>query len=88
MPDSANTEMKRLAWACRRGMLELDVLLQYFLKNEYADLSSADKARFSALLQQADPLLQRYFNGDEKSDDVAEQQLIERIRVCLGNPAV
>jgi len=77
--------MKRLAWACRRGMLELDVLLQHFLKTEYAGLTEADQDRFSALLDQPDPVLQQFFNGDAQADDPAQQKLIERIRYCLGN---
>jgi len=87
VPDSEDVEIKRLAWACRRGMLELDVLLQHFLKTGYPDLSDADKVRFSDLLQQPDPVLQQFFNGDKRAEDPAGQQLIERIRYCLGNTA-
>ncbi len=85
MPDNADVEMKRLAWACRRGMLELDLLLQHFLQTEYAGLSADDKARFCALLDQPDPVLQQYFNGDKRSENEDQQKLIERIRYCLGN---
>lgn len=80
MPDD---EFRRLSWACRRGMLELDVLLQHFLKTEYAGLPEMDKEQFSSLLQLPDPVLQHYFNGDKRADDPEQQKLIDRIRYCL-----
>jgi len=85
-PDERHPDPKRLAWACRRGMLELDIPLQHFLNTAYRDLPEADQQRFSALLELPDVQLQRYFNGDEQSPDAPLQRLIEKIRNCLGNP--
>jgi antitoxin CptB len=45
----------RLQWACRRGMLELDVLLGNFLNEAYPQLSVRQKKQFVALLECADP---------------------------------
>ena len=36
----------RLRWACRRGMLELDVLFRPFVDEAYDDLSDEDKFIF------------------------------------------
>ena len=36
----------RLKWACRRGMLELDVLLQPFVEEAFHDLSDQDQETF------------------------------------------
>ena len=41
---------KRLKMQCRRGMLELDVLLEPFLADVYLTLDEEDKQRFSNLL--------------------------------------
>lgn len=49
-----NDEIKKLRWACRRGMLELDVLLAPYLEQAYLALGEAKKANFRALLDQAD----------------------------------
>ena len=40
----------RLKWACRRGMLELDVLLQPFVEEAFHDLSDQDQETFERLL--------------------------------------
>ena len=44
----------RLRWKCRRGLLELDIVLQQFLSSQYATLSPAEQASFEALLGSAD----------------------------------
>ena len=35
------SELARLRWKCRRGMLELDLLLRDFLDSGYQDLDDA-----------------------------------------------
>jgi antitoxin CptB len=47
----------RLQWACRRGILELDILLSFFLKNAYDKLSLTEKRLFVQLLNHSDPEL-------------------------------
>ena len=50
--DKANQH--RLQWACRRGMLELDIVLERYLHRQYADASAAEQAQFQALLLSTD----------------------------------
>jgi antitoxin CptB len=58
--------LRRLAWRCRRGMRELDVLLERFLHDGYSVASSSDRAAFEQLLELQDPDLARYLlAGDE-----------------------
>ncbi len=45
------TELKRLYWHSRRGMLELDVLLVPFVQEVYPGLDAEDQARFRKLLE-------------------------------------
>jgi len=47
----------RLMWASRRGMLELDLILQPFVEHYYDSLSEDDKLRFQALLELEDQQL-------------------------------
>ena len=41
----------RLRWACRRGMLELDLILGHFVEGPFELLEESDKLRFEALLE-------------------------------------
>ncbi len=40
----------RIRWRCRRGMLELDIVLQRFLEKHYAQLSESQRKEFETLL--------------------------------------
>lgn len=57
--------LPRLRWACRRGMLELDVLLSNFLDGAYASLSDEEKHQFVDLLNGTDPELFAWLMGHE-----------------------
>ena len=57
MPNVENTkdakreaESRRLAWRCRRGLLELDIVLQRFVAQYYEGLSVAELSAFDAML--------------------------------------
>ena len=53
----------RLYWQCRRGMLELDLLLQSFLDHEYDEIDTGERRAFAALLSYPDALLLEYVMG-------------------------
>ncbi|MCB1624986.1 MAG: succinate dehydrogenase assembly factor 2 [Pseudomonadales bacterium] len=63
----------RLTWSCRRGMRELDVLLERYLREHYRHASSDERAAFERILGLQDPELARYLlAGDEPIDpDIA-----------------
>ena len=59
----------RLKWACRRGMLELDVLFIPFVEDAYDDLNAADQRIFERLLTSQDPDLFAWFMGHKTCED-------------------
>jgi antitoxin CptB len=69
----------RLKWACRRGMLELDVLLEPFVEQAYADLSEQDQETFHRLLACDDPDLFAWFMGHETCEDQELNAMVQRI---------
>jgi antitoxin CptB len=58
-------DLGRLRWRCRRGMRELDVLLERYVDERYACASSEHQAAFRALLEAPDPLIHAYCLGLE-----------------------
>jgi antitoxin CptB len=46
-----------LSWQCRRGLLELDLMLQYFVHHAYATLSEHHQRLFHEFLKQTDGTL-------------------------------
>ncbi|BDY03734.1 succinate dehydrogenase assembly factor 2 [Ferrimonas sp. YFM] len=61
--------LARLKWACRRGMLELDVLLEPFVEKHYLSLNPQQKAEFERLLTCDDPDMFAWFMGHEACPD-------------------
>ena len=70
----------RLAWRCRRGMLELDLLLQGFLDRSYDALSEAQRRRFVQLLELPDQQLLDYLMEREIPREREDVELITKIR--------
>lgn len=81
----SSEHFSRLRWSCRRGMLELDVLLGNFLENEYLKLSIADQKTFEQLLECSDQNLYEWFMEKNSSNDPNLQQMIEKIRQHARN---
>ena len=52
--NNKDTEQRRLAWRCRRGLLELDIVLQRFVAQQFTDLSDAELTALDALLELPD----------------------------------
>ncbi|MGD8483362.1 MAG: succinate dehydrogenase assembly factor 2 [Thioalkalispiraceae bacterium] len=55
--------LSRLRWQCRRGMLELDLLLQSFVETDYSSLSFEEQATFRELLRMPDQELLELLMG-------------------------
>ncbi len=75
-------ELRRLHWQCRRGMLELDLLLQSYLERGYPAAAPARRAAFARLLGHPDTLLQEYFFGGAVPIDEELADVVRAVRAC------
>ena len=68
-------------WRCRRGMKELDFILNRFLDAEYAALSFSSKELFNDMLAEEDMLLWYWLSGKTKPEKAHIQfkDLVEQI---------
>jgi antitoxin CptB len=73
-------ELSRLRWLCRRGMKELDVVLNRYLEQHYASASNSDQAQFRALLQMPDPDLYNLLLGRDTATDPECARFLQRLR--------
>ena len=78
MPDDAADS--RLRWRCRRGMLELDLILNNFIDTEYQHLNNQQKQLLDQLLDYPDQLLFDLFLGFMQSADKEIAELVSYIR--------
>lgn len=74
------SELARMRWKCRRGMLELDLLLKAFLEQGYQDLDDRAQQRFDEMLDYPDAVLLEWLMGRIRPTDKDVAQLVEKIR--------
>jgi len=70
----------RLIWRCRRGMLELDLLLQDFLHQKYDQLPLPEQQTFEDLLTRSDQQLLDWLMGKSVPEETALAELVGKIR--------
>lgn len=82
MPEKADKDVSRarLYWHCRRGMLELDLLLQEFLNAYYDRITVTEKQTFATLLEYPDAVLFDLLMGRSVTADQEIARVIEKIR--------
>lgn len=72
-------EKARLKWACRRGMLELDVLIMPFFEECFDDLSGQEQHDLVSLLTCDDPDLFTWMMGHGRSENSAHAVMVDKI---------
>jgi antitoxin CptB len=71
---------EQLRWQCRRGMLELDFVLERFLDEHFEAAEKDERVLFAALLTAQDPELQTWLLNGVAHPDAAYHALIRKIR--------
>jgi antitoxin CptB len=82
-PNNVQINRNRLYWRCRRGMAELDFLLQNYLEKKYDTFSAADLDAFQKLLDTPDPLLLEYLVKDSVPVDPVTRDVVQKIRAAV-----
>jgi len=78
--ETSSVEKSRLQWRCRRGMLELDLLLQAFVDKAYDALSKSDKHQFHLLLDMQDQELLECLMLQQAPQDASLNDIISKVR--------
>lgn len=90
MSTTATSELNEgyFRWRSRRGMKELDFILNRFIDAEMAQLSMADKSMLDELLSAEDMLLWYWLSGKTKPQGPEQHlaPLVERICAAGHHP--
>lgn len=79
MFEPMNDAERLLQYRCRRGLKELDVIIQPFLHEHFRSLSAKEQALFATLMAQEDMDLLDWFLHQTKPADPELEQLVETI---------
>ena len=74
------SDMDRIRWRCRRGLLELDLILQRFLEGQYPGLDARGRELFSELLEYPDNDLLDWALGREEPPDARYRGVVGLLR--------
>ena len=75
----SETEINRMRWASRRGMLELDLVLEPFVAARYATLDAQDRQRFQQLMSCEDQDLFAWFMQRQKPEDQELVTIVDKV---------
>jgi antitoxin CptB len=75
--------VRKLKWLCRRGMKELDILLERFIDNHQESLADGSWPDFEDLLQTEDDVLWDWFQDSSNPTASRYQDLLDQI--CRGS---
>ena len=78
--DAERNEHNRLAWQCRRGMRELDELLNRFLGQCFSRLCRPEQETFIRLLDYPDDVLLELLMGRMAPADKYVAHIVQEIR--------
>ena len=77
-----DVELRRLAWHCRRGKLENDLVLERFMARYGAGLSGTRLAAFRRLLAYTDNDLWELVSGRAEPGDPDLAEVVQLLRGC------
>ena len=72
----------RLRWQCRRGMRELDVVLERWLETRYAGAGAGERQAFRRLLDSQDAELIAWLFRRERPADPGVAALVDELASC------
>ena len=74
-------ELDRVRWRCRRGMLELDIVLQRFVDKHYTQLNETELQQFDTLLNLPDNDLWDMITARKEIGDIKLQPMLRLLQI-------
>ena len=78
-PDPDHATASRLRWRCRRGMRELDALLERWLAERCPGADASDRANFARLLESEADQLWDWCMGRSRPDDPNLAAMVDQV---------
>ncbi|TDI82579.1 MAG: succinate dehydrogenase assembly factor 2 family protein [Betaproteobacteria bacterium] len=74
-------ELDRVRWRCRRGMLELDIILQRFVDKHYTQLNDTELQQFDTFLNLPDNDLWDMITAKKEIKDIKLQPMLQLLQI-------
>lgn len=80
MSEELTLEERKVIYRARRGLKEIDVYFDPYVKNYYLTAQASEKALFAELVAQEDPDLLDWFMEVSEPPQVELKQLIQKLK--------
>ena len=80
MTEEMSLEERKVIYRARRGLKEIDVYFDPYVKNYYLQADPAEKAMFAALFEQEDPDLLDWFMEVSEPPHPEMKTLIQKLK--------
>ncbi|MFK8067061.1 MAG: succinate dehydrogenase assembly factor 2 [Gammaproteobacteria bacterium] len=79
-------EHNRVRWLCRRGMKELDLVINRFFENDYESLVEQDQIYFKEFLEVEDPEIFSWIMGRTTPENKHHALIIHKLQNMFDKP--
>ena len=80
MPSVDTVRLERVRWRCRRGMLEMDILLGRFVEQRYVQLDEQQREAFDELLELTDTDLWDLIRSEKEPEQARQREVLEWLK--------
>ncbi|MEQ1532049.1 MAG: succinate dehydrogenase assembly factor 2 [Sideroxydans sp.] len=80
MSNEDSVELQRMRWRCRRGLLELDIVLGRFIEQHYVQLNNEQRIIFDELLDLPDTHFWDLITGSKAPTHAHQSEVLEWLK--------
>lgn len=85
MSEDISLEDRKVIYRARRGLKELDIYFDPYVKQHYLSASTTEKQAFALLIEQEDPDLLDWFMAVSEPEQVELQQLVAKLKALYNS---
>ncbi len=79
-------DRNRVRWLCRRGMKELDLVINRFFESDYDSLSEQEQLAFQDFLNVEDPIIFSWIMGRSTPENESHANIISQLQNTFDKP--
>lgn len=83
MSDEISLQERKVIYRARRGLKELDIYFDPYVRHYYLSAPEAEKQAFALLIEQEDPDLLDWFMAVSEPEQPQLRQMIEKLKSLL-----
>ena len=80
------SDRNRVRWLCRRGMKELDLVINRFFESDYDSLSEQEQSEFKDFLNVEDPEIFSWIMGRTTPENESHLAIIKQLQSTFDKP--